>query len=135
MSGYIQILAGVLIAVILCLVLSRQSKDIAVLLTIVVCVMVLIGLGAYLKPVLQLMQQLHAVSVIDGDLFQTIWKAIGIGLLGELVALVCEDAGYKALCRTVEILTTCVILWLSIPLMNGLLELVQQLLGVMGGNG
>jgi hypothetical protein len=46
-----------------------------------------------------------------------------------LATLICTDAGNTALAKTVQILTTAMILWLSIPLFESLLDLVQAILG------
>jgi hypothetical protein len=50
-------------------------------------------------------------------------------LIGELAGLICSDAGNAALAKSIQILTTAVILWLSIPLFESLLDLVQAILG------
>lgn len=78
---------------------------------------------------MMLIETLKDTAQLDSDLFQTILKAVGIGLIGELASLICADSGNAALGKTVEILTAGVILWLSIPLMTALLELVQQMVG------
>lgn len=129
MAAFLQAVGGVLVAVILCAVLNRQGKDFTVLLSTAVCIMVLIAASAYLEPVMMLIETLIDTAQLDSDLFQTILKAVGIGLIGELASLICADSGNAALGKTVEILTAGVILWLSIPLMTALLELVQQMVG------
>lgn len=129
MTAFLQAAAGVLIAVVLCAVLSRQGKEITLLLSLAVCCMVLLAAAAYLEPVVALIGTLKDAAQLDGDLFGVILKAVGIGLIAELASLICADSGNGALGRAIEILAAAVILWLSVPLMTALLELVQRLAG------
>jgi stage III sporulation protein AD len=69
------------------------------------------------------------MTQLNTDLLAVILKTVGIGLIGELAGLICSDAGNAALAKSIQILTTAVILWLSIPLFESLLDLVQAILG------
>jgi stage III sporulation protein AD len=69
------------------------------------------------------------MTKLNTDLLAVILKTVGIGLIGELAGLICSDAGNAALEKSIQILTTAVILWLSIPLFESLLDLVQAILG------
>jgi stage III sporulation protein AD len=69
------------------------------------------------------------MTKLNTDLLAVILKTVGIGIVGELATLICTDAGNTALAKTVQILTTAMILWLSIPLFESLLDLVQAILG------
>ena len=66
---------------------------------------------------------------LDGDWVTILMKAVGIGLIAEIAALVCSDAGNASLAKAIGILSSAVMLWLSLPLLQGLLELVQNMLG------
>ena len=131
MELFWQAVACALIAVILCAVLSSRGKDFSLLLGLTVCAMVLLGAVHLLKPVIELIETLKDAGQLDDDLLQTVLKAVGIGLIGELAAQICSDAGSSALGKAVETLTAAAILWLSIPLMTMLLELVQQMAGAV----
>jgi stage III sporulation protein AD len=56
-------------------------------------------------------------------------KAVGIGLVVEMGALICTDAGNAALGKTLQLLGAAAVLWLSIPLADSLMELLEQILG------
>ena len=47
----------------------------------------------------------------------------------EITSLICTDAGNAALGKSVQILATCGILWLSIPLFTSLIDLLNKILG------
>ena len=84
---------------------------------------------SYLRPVIELIDELQAVGQLDSGMLEIILKAVGIGLIGEIASLICSDAGNAALGKSLQLLSSAVILWLSIPLLTQLLELVQQILG------
>ena len=129
MNGYLQIIAGALVAVILVLTLSAQRKEISVLLGIGACCMVLCACVVYLEPVIDFINTLQDIGALDGDWIAIMLKAVGIGLISQIASLVCNDSGNSALGKTVQILAASVVLWISIPLMKQLLELVQRILG------
>lgn len=129
MTVYIQAVAGALIAAILCCVLSRQGKELSVLLSAAVCCMVLAAAFGYFKPILEYMTALRETAQLDWDIFQAILKAVGIALTAQVASLICADSGNASIGKAVELLGTGAILWLSLPLMTRLLELVEQMVG------
>lgn len=129
MTGFFQAIAGVFIAVILGLALSKQGKDITLLLGLCACCMVLWVSASYLEPVLELVGRLRQLSGMDSGHVSIVIKAVGIGLVAEIAALLCGDSGNAALGKTVHILASVAVLWLSVPLFNSLLELLQKIVG------
>ncbi|MBO5952658.1 MAG: hypothetical protein J6Q53_00810 [Oscillospiraceae bacterium] len=120
--------AAVLVTAALYLVLSKRDRDISMLLTVVVCCMVLGAALTYLEPVFTLFRRLQDLSSMDPEVFGILLKSVGIGLLGEIVALICTDIGNAALGKSLQILAIAVIMWLSIPLLTSLLDLVGNIL-------
>lgn len=129
MTAYLNTVAGVLIAAVLGVVLSRQGKDISLLLSLAVCCMVLLVAVRYLEPVMEFLDTLATLSNLDNDLMNTMLKVVGIGLIAELASLICADSGNSAMGKAVEFLAAGAVLWLSIPMMTTLLELIQQIVG------
>ena len=129
MSSFLQVVGGVLIAVVLGLTLNKQGKDIALLLGTAVCCMVLLVAVTYLEPVLEFIDTLQTVGNLDSEIIRILLKAVGVGLVAEIAALICADSGNSAMGKAIHILACCVILWLAIPLMTQLLTLLQKILG------
>lgn len=129
MEVFLQAAGAALVAVILCGMLSKQGKEIGLLLSIGVCCMLCLVALSYLRPVLEFLNQLEDIGGLDGNMVTILLKAAGIGFLSEIAGLVCSDAGNKSMGKAVEILGSAAILWLSIPLFQGLLTLIQQILG------
>lgn len=129
MDRFWQAAAGGLVAVVLWLILSRQGRDFALLLSLLACCMVLTAMGMYLEPVLDLGKRLERLGNLQPEWISIMLKSMGIGLIVELTSLICADAGNASVGKAIQFLGTSVILWLSIPLINGLLDLITQVLG------
>lgn len=131
MDVFLKACVGILITVVLSLVLSKQGKDISLLLTVAVCCMVVTAAITYLQPVIDFFRELRSIGQLDSNMLNVLLKAVGIGLLAEITSLICTDAGSAALGKTLQILATAVILWLALPLFNELIELIDTILGAV----
>lgn len=129
MELFLQATAAVLVSVVIVLVLNPHSKELALLLTLGVCCMVIAAAGQFIQPVVGFLDNLQQIGQLDSGYLSVLLKIVGIGFLSEVAALVCADAGNATLGKTLQLLGSCVVLWLSIPLLNSLLELIQDILG------
>lgn len=120
-----------MIGVILALVLDHQAKDFSAMLTIAVCAAVGAMAAEALSPVLDLLQELETMGGIQGDMLEILLKAVGIGLTGELIGMICTDAGKGALGKSLQLLGSAAILSLSVPVIRTLLTMIRQILGVI----
>lgn len=123
--------AGVLTALILWVALSKYSKDISVLLTTAVCVMGFFAAFSTLRPVINFIRRVQSVGGLDGELLSVLLKAVGIGLISEICVLICKDAGNEAMGKALGLLSTVTILWISIPVFDKLLSLLDKILGAV----
>ena len=129
MDIFFQATAAVLLTVILYLTLNGQNKELALLLTLAVCCLVIIVAGRFIQPVVVFLDELQKAGQLDNSYLSVLLKVVGIAFLTEVASLVCTDAGNGTLGKTLQMLGTCVILWLSIPLLDALLALIQDILG------
>jgi len=129
MDIFLKAVAGMLTTVILCQVLSKNGKDITVLLIITACCLVLITACAYLRPIIDFFRNLQFLGQLNPEIIEILLKAVGISILSEVASLVCADAGNAALGKGLQILAVSVVLWISIPLFNELLDLLETVLG------
>lgn len=129
MNDYMKATGLVLVGVILCLVLSGHGKQFSTLITVAICAMVAISTLNYLRPILEFFTRLQTSGSWNSEFLSILLKAVGIGILSEIVSLVCTDSGNASLGKALQFMTVAVILWLSLPLYEGLMEIVEQLLG------
>ena len=128
MSDYLRGCGMILLSVILILLLGR-NKDMGMFLSLTACAMAASLALRYLKPVLDFVSHIQSIGNLDSSIMETILKIAGIGLIGEIACLVCNDAGNSSLGKSVQLMSGAVILWLSVPLFTAMVELLQKVLG------
>ena len=131
MSIFIKTAAVVLLALVLHIILLKQGKDFSLLLTVTVCCFVAALAIQHLEPVFRFFDNIRVAGNIDSDMLSIILKAVGLGLLSEIVTLICSDAGNAAMGKTLQILASAIILWISLPLLESLITLVEEILIVI----
>lgn len=129
MAAFLQAAAMVLLAVILILTIGKKGSDMALLLSIAVCAMVGALAVRYLQPVMDFVQRLQSLGALNSDMLTILFKVVGIAFTAEIACLICNDAGNSALGKSLQLLASAVILYLSLPMLTALLELVEDILG------
>ena len=124
-----RVTAASFVALILHLVVAKQNKEMALLLMICVCCMIGAALCRFADPIIRFVEQLQDVGEIDVKQFEILLKVVGISFLAEVTTHICSDAGNGTLGKMLQLLSSCMILWLSIPLLSSLLSLIEQILG------
>ena len=128
MEAALKLTALGLTAALLALVVKKQSPELALALSLCACAL---GAGLLLKgivPVLNLARSLADRAELDGSLTAPLWKCLGLGLLTELAAAVCADAGQSALAKLVELGGGLLCLVVSLPLLQAVLALIEEII-------
>lgn len=128
MAAFFQAAAAVLLAVILTMTLRQANSPLSILLSLVVCVLVLLAALDFLKPVMAFVDSLRQLGNLPEEMVLVLLKVTGISVISEIAALVCTDSGNASMAQALKLLSTGVILYLSIPIFQALMELVQKLL-------
>ena len=129
MSIFLKAAAGVLAAVTVWLCISKYNKDVSVIVTMAVCAMVLVCAMTFIQPIIVFLEKLQATGNLDRDLISAIFKVVGISVIGELCMLVCKDAGNESMGKSLLFLSATVAIWISIPVFEKLLSLLDEILG------
>lgn len=129
MDFFVKACAGVMIAIVLALTLGNKGKDIGTLLILSVCCMVFIGGLRYFQVVGEFIEKLSVSGNLDKSLVEILLKITGISLISEIAILICNDSGCSSLGKSLQILASGVVLWLSVPVFSMVLELIQTMLG------
>ncbi len=117
-----------LTAALLALVLKKQNPELALALTLCACALGAGLLLSGLQPVVELARSLGKRAELDADLTAPLWKCLGMTLLTEITASVCADAGQSALAKLVELGGGILCVAVSLPLLQALLALIEELL-------
>ncbi len=112
----------------LALTLNKQNADLALLLTLGGCTAVAGWILVQAEPVLELFARLAGKTGLPGELTVPLFKATGLGMLTQISAAVCQDAGQSALAKLVELGGGILCIVVSLPLFESVLALVESML-------
>ena len=131
MDVFLKAIAGVLTAVILWLSVNKDNKGASVLLTLAVCTMVLSLTAVFLQPIIDFIHKIQSIGELDEELLSVVLKVVGIGLLTEVSIMICKDAGNETMGKSLQILSSAVVIWMSLPVFERLLALLDNILGTI----
>ena len=120
-----------LMALVLWVLTDRQQKDLGVMLNLAVCVMLVTAAAWYIKPMLDLVEQLNRLGNLQEGMLDILVKAVGIGFVAETAGTVCKDGGNATLAQLLRTLGSTAIVYVSLPVFGRLLELLQEILGML----
>lgn len=129
MELYWKALAIALTAAVLGVTVQRQEKEMFLLLAVSGCIVVGVIFLHFLEPVISFLRELEARGNLQTDMLTILLKAVGIGIVSELAAMICTDSGNAGLGKVLHLLGTGVILWICLPIFRSTLELIETILG------
>ena len=115
-------------AALLALTVRQQRPELAQLISLAACVLGGAVLVGWFAPVLRLLRTLSRTAGLDDSLVEPMGKVLGIGMLTQLSASVCTDAGQSALARLTELGGSLLCLVLALPLVEAVVVLLEGLL-------
>ena len=129
MNILFKICAAVLISLVLMLLVEKQDKHIAALISITICCILIAGTAEYFRPIISLIRQLQRTADLDSNVFAILLKSVAVSVICEVTSLICTESGYSSLGRVLQNAGIALILYFSLPLFNELLDLVSDLMG------
>ena len=129
MENYWKACAIMILTVVLGAALGKTEKDLSVVLTLAACCIILMVALEYLSDILVFLWELGS-GIGDRNPFTGILlKIAGVALVTEISSLLSADAGNSSLGKAMQILGNSVILFLSLPILEGFLEIIREILG------
>lgn len=128
MDGFIKAAVCVFITLILYLTIEKHSKDMAVILLTLACILLAIIAVAYVQPIITYFTNLRCMQNIDAECISILLRCVGIGIAAEIISLICIDAGSAGLGKIMQITAGVAVLSTSMPLFSRLIELVEEIL-------
>ena len=129
MNQMVMVAGGVLVAVGCSVVVREQDPGIALVLTICAATAALLSVSQELGEVVAYVEHLSQKAGISQELVVPVMKATGIAMLTKFVSEFCKDAKESGLACAVELAGTVLGLVAVMPLMNGVLTLLEELMG------
>ena len=130
-GGVLRLCGGAVIAVMLLVILRRDSPDIATVLKMCAGVMIALSCVAAMTPILEYVGEVGESLGADeslGGAIEVLLKALGVSLLAHFTANICRDAGEGSIAYYVELGAKIEILILSLPLFREIISLAATLL-------
>ena len=128
MSQMVMVSGGVLVAVVCGVVVRKQAPEIALVLTLCAAVAVLVAVSGELGLIVGYIQRLAQAGGISQELIAPVMKTTGIAMLCKFAADFCRDAKENGLAGAVELAGTVLGLVAAMPLLQGVLSLLEELL-------
>ena len=129
MDVLLKIVSFALVAACMCVVLRGQTGTLAMLLSLAACVCILLLSLSFFAPILTVVQTLRDMTGLSDAVTAPMLKVAGIGIVSQAASAVCEDAGEKALGKAVEIGSSILSVYVALPLLSAVLNLLKETLG------
>lgn len=109
--------------------LSGRNKEIGVILVVTGSAIILMMAISYMRPIFQFFEKLQIMGNLNHDVVSILFKSVAIGFLTEITTLICNDMGNASVGKALQILATALILRISLPLFNSILDLFAGIMG------
>lgn len=124
----VQIVGLGLITAFLSVLLKQTKPELALPLGLAAGTLIFLKVLGELGAALGFLQELSAKAGLDPLYLGLVLKTTGVAFLGSFGAQTCRDLGEGALAQRIEFATKVLIMVLALPVLGGILALVEQLL-------
>lgn len=129
MQTFLQAAIIGIIAVIFSALLKKNNKELALLLSLGACVLIAVLLLNLAEPLIDFFGKLRNLAGLDSSLMTPLLKTVGIGILTQICATVCSDAGENAIAGLIEVCGGLLALYVALPLLEAVIEMVETMSG------
>ena len=116
-----------LCAVLFAALVQKTNKEYALLISLGTAAVLLLFVRERAGPVLQQVEDLAASGPLEGEAVGLMLRAVGITVVGQVVARLCKDAGESALAYTVELAARAAVLAAALPALGRLLKYLGEI--------
>ncbi len=124
----IKIIGIAFIAVIIIVILKQYRPEFAIYASILAGVLILALASDTLSGIIDMIQSISNKTNINNDFLIILIKITGIAILTEFAVSICKDAGESAIASKVDVGGKILIISLSIPIINALIDTIVKIL-------
>jgi stage III sporulation protein AD len=128
MDTLVRAAAAAILGAILAAMIKKHNGALALTLSLACCCLLGVSLLSFLRPLLAFAEQLRETAGISSALLTPLLKTVAIGLVTELAATICGDAGESALSQLLQLCGAAAAMYCALPLLQAALELIESLL-------
>lgn len=106
---------------------QKSNKEFALLISLAGAVLLLLTVLGRAEPLLRQIESLAELGALEGDAVKLVLRAVGITVVGQVVARLCKDAGESALSYTVELAARTAVLAAALPAITKILDYLGEI--------
>lgn len=129
MNQFLQIIGISLIVVILSITVSTKEKELAMMISLSGILIIGIITLQFLFPVISFFEMLADIGEFPVSFLTILLKITGICLISQIAIQICSDSGNAAIGKMIQFFSNASILYLSLPVFQSLISLLQEILG------
>lgn len=124
----IKIIGIAFIAVIIIVILKQYRPEFAIYASIIAGVLILTLASGTLSGIINMINSISSKTNINSDFLVILIKITGIAILTEFAVSICKDSEESAIASKVDIGGKVIIISMSIPIINALIDTVVKIL-------
>ncbi|MFW6238494.1 MAG: stage III sporulation protein AD [Bacillota bacterium] len=119
-----RIVGAAVTAAVLAIVLRQRKPELAFLLSFTAGIIIFLLILEQIGTIIEVVRDLARQADLDIMYFDTVLKIIGIAYIGQFGAEITRDSGESALAAKIELAVKVIILFLAVPVMLSLMEII-----------
>ncbi len=127
MEYVIKSAVAAVIAAILSLAIRKNTPELSLVLGLTAAMLAILFAVQVISPVLDFLTELKEKTMLAPEIYIPVLKCLGIGIITQIGAGICRDAGQSAAATGVELCGTAAAMLCTIPLVRSILEIVGKL--------
>lgn len=127
MEYVIKASAAAVVAAVLSLVIKKSNPELSLLLGILAAIMAVYYGYRAIGPVVDMIGELSHHAALSASFYTPVLKCLGIGIVTQIGAGVCKDAGQAAAATGVELCGTAAAVLCTLPLIRSVLTMIGEL--------
>ena len=124
----IKIIGVAFIAVIIIVILKQYRPEFAIYASIIAGVLILTLASGTLSGIIDMINSISSKTNTNSEFLVILIKITGIAILTEFAVSICKDSGESAIASKVDIGGKIIIISMSIPIINALIDTVVKIL-------
>ncbi|MBP3506457.1 MAG: hypothetical protein J6K43_08670 [Lachnospiraceae bacterium] len=122
----VQLALLAVVGMIAALVCKKQQIEVSTMISLAVCLILMFFMVQAFDELVVFIQELS--GYMNLEYVGVLLKLIGIAYVCEFASGLCKDAGYQAISGQIEMVGRVGMMIITIPVMKGILDMIQQLL-------
>ena len=126
MEMVIKVIAACLLGALLAVLLKKSNPELSLLLALSACIVVLVIVVRGIENVHEFLDEIITRSGLTAEIFDPLWKTVGIALICRIGTDLCKDAGENAMASLVETTGALGAVLVAIPLFQAVWEMLRS---------